>query len=156
ADHGRRHHREGEDAGREEVDRVVRPGGQHVDDAEEHQQPDRDGDDEQQLLAVAAEELQLGAQLGRERGHRPSPPVRRRNTPSRLAAPARTSITSAPVDSSQADTAERADGPGSSTTYSPPATSRAGAPATAPSAPASSAPRTRTRSSRRDPRRSSR
>jgi hypothetical protein len=56
ADHGGRHHREGQHARCEEVDRVVDPlrGGQHVDEREEHEQQQRDADADEELLAVGA------------------------------------------------------------------------------------------------------
>jgi hypothetical protein len=70
ADHGRAHHGEGQHTGGQEVDRVVGAGGQHVDQAEEDQQQHGDAHREQQLLAVAGDELQLGTQLAAEAAHR--------------------------------------------------------------------------------------
>ena len=59
--------------------------GQHVDQREEHEQQQRDDDADEQLLAVAQAERQLGAGLGGVGPHRPAP--RRERRPRRLAPP---------------------------------------------------------------------
>ena len=67
ADHRRAHRRQGEDARGEEVDRLLRVRRQHVDEAEEHEQQHRDAERQQQLLTVAGNTAQLGAQLDERR-----------------------------------------------------------------------------------------
>jgi hypothetical protein len=52
ADHRRAHRRQGKDARRQKVDRIVRVGRQHVDKAEEHEQHHRYAQRQQQLLTV--------------------------------------------------------------------------------------------------------
>ena len=76
ADHGGGHDREGDHAGQEEVGGFLRTGGEHVDEREEGEQQHGDDERQEQLLAVAQHEHDLGPQLRHDALHA-APPVTR-------------------------------------------------------------------------------
>ena len=104
AHHRRAHHRQRQHAGaRKSTGSSGCRVGQHVDEAEEHEQQHGDAEREQQLLAVAGHQLQLGAHLRQPSRCVESPSVApsrrlpgavvsRRNTSSSRCAPARRSV----------------------------------------------------------------
>src|SRR6185295_11058134 len=103
-DHGRRHHRQGQHPGHEEVEGVPEAGVDEVDVAEEDEDPDGDAERDDEALAPPQRELRLDLDLGTHapQAHRSSPPavdgsdVTWRNTSSRVRLPARRSPRATP------------------------------------------------------------
>src|SRR5690606_32347726 len=105
-----------------------------VDLGEEREEQHGDAERQQELLAVAQVQPQLGAGLSGERPH-PSPLVNRSTTSSRRWRPARRSPSATSCSASQdVRSAMRSGSGAASTTYSPGPSSRTGGPSAADSA----------------------